>query len=96
MFKFINIYLSMKNILLFIIVASSVLIIVTFFAIDLWLQMSDVEISNNGITAIFVGAFFTILLGSGLMALTFFSSRYGFDDQVDHDLERLSKKHTNS
>ena len=58
--------------------------------------MSDVEISNNGITAIFVGAFFTILLGSGLMALTFFSSRYGFDDQVDHDLERLSKKHTNS
>jgi hypothetical protein len=58
--------------------------------------MSDVEISNNGIIAIFVGAFFTILLGSGLMALIFFSSRYGFDDQVDHDLERLSKQHTNS
>ncbi|MDA0763871.1 MAG: hypothetical protein O3A39_05505 [Proteobacteria bacterium] len=86
----------MKNILLFIIVASSVLIIITFFAIDLWLQMSDVEISNNGIIAIFVGAFFTILLGSGLMALIFFSSRYGFDDQVEHDLDRLSKKHTNS
>ena len=62
----------MKNILLFIIVASSVLIIIIFFAIDLWLQMSDVEISNNGIIAIFVGAFFTILLGSGLMALTSF------------------------
>ena len=86
----------MKNILIYILISSITLLLVTFFAIDLWLQMSDVEISNNGITAIFVGAFFTILLGSGLMALTFFSSRYGFDDQVDHDLERLSKKHTNS
>jgi hypothetical protein len=46
--------------------------------------------------AIFIGAFFTILLGSGLMTLTFFSSRYGFDDQVDHDLERLLKKHNDS
>ena len=91
-----NIYLNMKNILLFIVFASSILIVITFFAIDLWLKMSDVEISDNGMTAIFIGAFFTILLGSGLMALTFFSSRYGFDDQVDHDLERLLKKHNDS
>ena len=86
----------MKNILLLIVFALSILIVITFFAIDLWLKMSDVEISDNGMTAIFIGAFFTILLGSGLMALTFFSSRYGFDDQVDHDLERLLKKHNDS
>ena len=91
-----NIYLNMKNILLLIVFASSILIVITIFAIDLWLKMSDVEISDNGMTAIFIGAFFTILLGSGLMALTFFSSRYGFDDQVDHDLERLLKKHNDS
>ena len=91
-----NIYLNMKNILLLIVFASSILIVITFFAIDLWLKMSDVEISDNGMMAIFIGAFFTILLGSGLMALTFFSSRYGFDDQVDHDLERLLKKHNDS
>lgn len=91
-----NIYLNMKNILLLIVFASSTLIVITFFAIDLWLKMSDVKISDNGMTAIFIGAFFTILLGSGLMALTFFSSRYGFDDQVDHDLERLLKKHNDS
>ena len=41
---------------------------------------------------IFLGAFFTILLGSGLMSLAFFSSRHGFDEQVDHDLEDLFKK----
>jgi hypothetical protein len=79
----------MKNILLLITMASFALIIVTFFAINLWLQMSDVTISFNGKMAIFIGAFFTILLGSGLMSLAFFSSRHGFDEQVDHDLEAV-------
>ena len=75
----------MKNILLLIILASCALVIITIFAINLWLQMSDVTISYNGKIAIFLGAFFTILLGSGLMSLAFFSSRHGFDEQVDHD-----------
>jgi hypothetical protein len=46
--------------------------------------------------ALFVGSFFTILLGAGLMSLTFFSARNGFDDQVDNDLESLFKKYNNS
>ena len=62
----------MKNLLLLIIIASLALIIVTIFAINLWLQMSDVTISFNGKMAIFIGAFFTILLGSGLMSLAYF------------------------
>ena len=86
----------MKNILIYILISSITLLLVTFFAIDLWLQMSDVEISNNGMIAIFLGSFFTILLGAGLMTLTFFSSRNGFDDQVDNDLESLFKKYNNS
>ena len=86
----------MKNILIYILISSITLLLVTFFAIDLWLEMSDVQISNNGIIAIFVGSFFTILLGAGLMTLTFFSSRNGFDDQVDNDLESLFKKYNNS
>ena len=86
----------MKNIFLLIITASSALIIITVFAINLWLQMSDVQISYNGLIAIFVGAFFTILLGAGLMSLVFFSARHGFDDQVDHDLENLLERHKDS
>ena len=85
----------MENILLLITMASFALIIVTVFAINLWLQMSDVTISFNGKMAIFIGAFFTILLGSGLMSLAFFSSRHGFDEQVDHDLESLFEKFKN-
>ena len=86
----------MKNILVYILISSVALLLVTFFAIDLWFQMSDVQISNNGMIAIFVGSFFTILLGAGLMTLTFFSSRNGFDDQVDNDLDSLFKKYNNS
>ena len=82
----------MKNLLLLIIIASLALIIVTIFAINLWLQMSDVTISFNGKIAIFIGAFFTILLGSGLMSLAYFSSKNGFDDQVDHNLDSLLEK----
>ena len=86
----------MKNICLLIVIASCALIIITFFAINLWLQMSDVQISYNGLVAIFVGAFFTILLGASLMSLVFFSARNGFDEQVDHDLESLLERHKDS
>ena len=86
----------MKNILLLTLIASCALIIITFFAINLWLQMSDVQISYNGLVAIFAGSFFTILLGAGLMSLVFFSARHGFDEQVDHDLENLLERHKDS
>ena len=82
----------MKNTSFLIILAIFVVILITIVAINLWLQMSDVTISYNGKIAIFVGAFFTILLGSGLMSLAYFSSKNGFDDQVDHDLDSLLKK----
>ena len=86
----------MKNTLFIIILAIFIFILITIFAINLWLQMSDVTISDNGKIAIFVGAFFTILLGSGLMSLAYFSSKYGFDEQVDHDLDKLFKKFKDS
>ena len=39
--------------------------------------------------AIIVCAVMSFIIGSGLMALAFFSSKYGFDEKVDHDLESL-------
>ena len=82
----------MKNTLPLITLIVSMIVLITIFAINLWLQMSDVTISYNGKIAIFLGAFFTILLGSGLMSLAYFSSKNGFDDQVDHDLDSLLEK----
>ena len=84
--------MCMKNTLLLIILVVSTIVLITIFAINLWLQMSEVTISYNGKIAIFLGAFFAILLGSGLMSLAYFSSKNGFDDQVDHDLDSLLEK----
>ena len=86
----------MKNTLVLITLAISTVVLITIFAINLWLQMSDVTISYNGKIAIFLGAFFTILLGSGLMSLAYFSSKNGFDEQVDHDLDKVFKKFKDS
>jgi len=66
----------MKNILLLIIMASLVLIIITVFAINLWLQMSDVAISFNGKMAIFIGAFFynTFRFRFNVISILFFTT----------------------
>ena len=86
----------MKNSVILIVILLSILLAVIFFAISLWLKMSNIQISDNGVMAIFTGAFFTILLGIGLMSLTFFSSRSGIDEQVDYNLDDLFKKNNNS
>lgn len=38
--------------------------------------------SGHGYAALILGAFGTLALGAGLMALVFFSSRRGYDDAV--------------
>lgn len=43
-----------------------------------------VEIGLFGWIVIGIGAVVSVLLGGGLMALSFFSARRGFDDRVDH------------
>ena len=55
--------------------------------------MDFIDISANGILAIIFCIIVSLILGFGLMTLVFFSSRFGFDDQVDHDLDSLLEKH---
>lgn len=45
---------------------------------------AGVEISLFGWIVIGLGAFVSVMLGGGLMALSFFSARRGYDDRVDH------------
>lgn len=47
-----------------------------------WRSLGPVEMDFNGYVALILGALGTIGLGCGLMALVFFSHRYGYDDQV--------------
>jgi hypothetical protein len=43
----------------------------------------DAEVSKHGWIAMGLGAFFSIVIGCGLMALMFYSSRSGHDDAAD-------------
>ncbi|MAQ06988.1 MAG: hypothetical protein CMN50_04720 [SAR116 cluster bacterium] len=70
-----------------------ILLITIIFSLKLWFNMDFINISTNGIVAISICIIVSLLLGFGLMGLAFFSSRFGFDEQVNHDLESLLEKH---
>jgi membrane glycosyltransferase len=70
-----------------------ILLITIIFSLKLWFNMDFINISTNGIVAISICIIVSLLLGFGLMGLAFFSSRFGFDEQVNHDLDSLLEKH---
>jgi hypothetical protein len=39
--------------------------------------------NGNGVAALIIGGIGSLVLGGGLMALVFFSSRRGYDDAAD-------------
>jgi hypothetical protein len=51
-----------------------------------WQSIGDVQISPLGLIALGLGCGFSFLLGAGLMALMFFSSRRGYDERA-HDAD---------
>ncbi len=48
-----------------------------------WQELGDVNISGHGWLALSLGAGATFLVGAGLMALVFFSSRRGYDERAN-------------
>lgn len=47
-----------------------------------WQQTTGVEMSGHGYAAMTLGIIFTLVVGCGLMALMFYSSRHGYDERV--------------
>jgi hypothetical protein len=45
--------------------------------------VDDAAMDENGWIALGLGAFFSLAIGCGLMALMFFSSRRGYDEAAD-------------
>jgi hypothetical protein len=52
---------------------------------DIWETTTDVPISENGYIPMGVGAALSLLVGCGLMALLFYSSRHGYDEPPHED-----------
>jgi hypothetical protein len=51
-----------------------------------WQSIGDVQISGLGLIALGLGVVLSVVLGAGLMALMFFSSRRGYDERA-HDAD---------
>ncbi len=49
------------------------------YAADAWNALSGVALSPAGWLFLVLGVLFTILVGAGLMALVFYSSRHDYD-----------------
>ena len=67
---------------------AALLIITGVWAAYVWNASSDVPMSVHGWIALGLGTFFSLVIGCGLMALMFFSSRSGYDDAASPHFEK--------
>ena len=63
-----------------------------WFAGAAWVRLGGDPMPLYGYVAIAGGVLFSLLIGGGLMALAFYSSRHGYDDISGGDGERNSPR----
>ena len=56
-------------------------------------NLTDVAMPMPGYVAMGLGIFFSLVVGGGLMALMFYSSRHGYDEPPSKPPGRFSKRH---
>ena len=66
-----------------IVVLIALLVLTGYWATSVWNASADAVMDKHGWIALGLGTFFSLLIGCGLMALMFFSSRSGHDDAAD-------------
>jgi hypothetical protein len=59
---------------------AAILIMTIVWATMVWTSSNDVPMSKHGWIALGLGTAFSLVIGCGLMALMFFSSRSGYDE----------------
>ena len=58
-----------------------------WFAASAWLSIAGPPMPTSGYVAMIFGVVFSLLVGCGLMALLFYSSRHGYDEPYRADDE---------
>jgi hypothetical protein len=61
-------------------VLTAILLMTVVWATYVWTSSNDVPMSQDGWIALGLGTLFSLVIGCGLMALMFFSSRSGHDE----------------
>jgi hypothetical protein len=59
-----------------------------WFAVYAWTAIEGPPVPMEGRVAMGLGIFFSIIVGCGLMALVFYSSRHGYDEAARYDRPR--------
>jgi len=62
-----------------------------WFAVWAWTSLEGGPIPTSGYVAMALGVVFSLVIGCGLMALIFYSSRHGYDDPPPIDTETNNK-----
>jgi hypothetical protein len=65
----------------------AILVAALWFAASAWVLLSGPPIPAIGYLAMGLGIVFSIVIGCGLMALLFYSSRHGYDEPTRADDE---------
>ena len=73
---------ALRGVLLAVVLAA-LLVAAAGGALYVWEGIGAVDIGTNGLVALALGVGFSLALGIGLMRLVYYSSRRGFDDNVD-------------
>ena len=53
-----------------------------WYAAGAWTRVDGPPMPPTGYIAMTIGVVFSLIVGCGLMALVFYSSRYGYDDEA--------------
>jgi hypothetical protein len=60
----------------------------TWWAVALWMSVEGPPMPLSGYVAMWLGIVFSLVIGCGLMALMFFSSRHGYDERAGDSAAR--------
>jgi hypothetical protein len=66
---------------------AAILIAAAWFAAHAWISVEGPPMPANGYIAMTLGIVFSLIIGCGLMALIFYSSRHGYDEPHRADEE---------
>jgi hypothetical protein len=68
-----------------------ILAMAIWYAVSAWTSVAGPPMPTDGYVAMTMGVVFTIVVGCGLMALVFYSSRYGYDEEANRDQHQTSE-----
>jgi formate hydrogenlyase subunit 3/multisubunit Na+/H+ antiporter MnhD subunit len=56
-----------------------------WLAVHTWTSVQGPPLPTQGYVAMVLGVVFSVVIGCGLMALVFYSNRYGYDERSNRD-----------